>query len=148
MIQCEKLALIYFALFLKYYFIVFSHAIRKLLVAALNPYKYVSYKCVCTCVCLIAHSYLTLWPHGLPGSSVRGDSPGKNTGAGCHAFLQGIFPTQGPNPCLLHCKQILYSLNHQGSPSYICLRCSFIFCNKRSQNIIGLNKTELYLSFI
>ena len=60
MIQCEKLALIYFALFLKYYFIVFSHAIRKLLVAALNPYKYVSYKCVCTCVCLIAHSYLTL----------------------------------------------------------------------------------------
>ena len=29
------------------------------------------------------------------------DSPGKNTGVGCHAFLQGIFPTQGSNPCLL-----------------------------------------------
>ena len=41
----------------------------------------------------------------LPGSSVRGDSPGKNTGVGCHALLQGIFPTQGLNPhllCLLH----------------------------------------------
>ena len=35
---------------------------------------------------------------GLPGSSVHGDSPGKNTGMGCHALLQGIFPTQGLNP--------------------------------------------------
>ena len=33
-----------------------------------------------------------------PGSSVHGDSPGKNTGVGCHALLQGIFPTQGGNP--------------------------------------------------
>ena len=41
----------------------------------------------------------------LPGSSVHGDSPGKNTGVGCHALLQGIFLTQGLNPhllCLLH----------------------------------------------
>ena len=37
----------------------------------------------------------------LPGSSNHGDSPGKNTGVGCHALLQGIFPTQGSNPCLL-----------------------------------------------
>ena len=36
-----------------------------------------------------------------PGSSVHGDSPGKNTGVGCHALLQGIFLTQGSNPCLL-----------------------------------------------
>ena len=43
----------------------------------------------------------------LPGSSVHGDSPGKNTGVGCHA-LQGIFLTQGLNPGLLHCSQILY----------------------------------------
>ena len=39
----------------------------------------------------------------LPGSSVHEDSPGKNTGVGCHAFLQGIFPTQGSNPGLPHC---------------------------------------------
>ena len=37
----------------------------------------------------------------LPGSSVHGDSPEKNTGVGCCAFLQGIFPTQGSNPGLL-----------------------------------------------
>ena len=33
-----------------------------------------------------------------PGSSVRGDSPGKNIGVGCHALLQGIFPIQGIKP--------------------------------------------------
>ena len=37
-----------------------------------------------------------------PGFSVRGISPNKNTGVGCHALLQRIFPTQGLNPCLLH----------------------------------------------
>ena len=51
-----------------------------------------------------------------PGSSVHGDSPGKNKGVGCHALFQGIFPTQGSNPCLLHCRQIVYCLSHQESP--------------------------------
>ena len=37
-----------------------------------------------------------------PGSCVHGDSPGKNIGVDCHACLQGIFPTQGLNPRLLH----------------------------------------------
>ena len=55
-----------------------------------------------------------------PGSSVHGDSPGKNTGVGCHALLQGIFPTQGSNPGLPHCRQILYCLNHQRSPGNLC----------------------------
>ena len=41
------------------------------------------------------------------------DSPGKNTGVGCHFLLQDIFPTQGWNPGLLHCKRILYCLSHQ-----------------------------------
>ena len=48
----------------------------------------------------------------LPGSFVHGDSPGKNTGVGCHAFLQGVFPTQGWILWLLHCRQILYPLSH------------------------------------
>ena len=46
-----------------------------------------------------------------PGSSVHGDSPGKNTREGCHALLQGIFLTQGSNPGLLWLlpgRQILY----------------------------------------
>ena len=52
-----------------------------------------------------------------PGSSDHGYSPGKNTGVGWHALLQGIFPTQGWNPGLPHCRWILYHLSHQGSPS-------------------------------
>ena len=52
-----------------------------------------------------------------PRSSVHGESPGKNTGVGCHALLQGIFPTQGLNPGLPHCRQVLYHLSHQGSPT-------------------------------
>ena len=51
-----------------------------------------------------------------PGSSVHGDSPDKNTGVGCYALLQGIFPTQGLNPGLLHCRQLLHCLNHQVNP--------------------------------
>ena len=55
-------------------------------------------------------------PHGLqPTRLLRPwDSPGKNTGVGCHALLQGIFLTQGLNPGILNCRQILYHLSHQG----------------------------------
>ena len=51
----------------------------------------------CLAVRTVAQSCPTLCDpmHGLPGSSVRGDSPGKNTGVGCQAPLQGIFRTQG-----------------------------------------------------
>ena len=38
---------------------------------------------------------------------------------GCHFLLQGIFPTQGLNPGLLHCRQTLYCLSHQGSPELL-----------------------------
>ena len=55
----------------------------------------------------------------LPGSSVHGDSPGQNTGVGSRFLLQGIFPTQGSDPGLPHCRQILYHLSHQGSPANI-----------------------------
>ena len=51
-----------------------------------------------------------------PGSSVQGDCLGKNTGVGCHALLQGFFPTQRSNLGLPHCRWILYYLSHQGSP--------------------------------
>ena len=69
--------------------------------------------------CLVAWSCPTLcnlMDCILPDSSVHGDSPGKNTGVGCHAFLQGVFPTQVSNPGLPHCRQILYYLSHRGSP--------------------------------
>ena len=54
-----------------------------------------------------------------PGSSVHGDSPGKNSGVGCHALLlQGIFPTQESNQGLLHWRQILKQLSYLGGPLY------------------------------
>ena len=52
-------------------------------------------------LCLVTQLCLTLcnpMDCSLPGSSVHGDSPGKNTGVGCHSPLQGIFPTQGTKP--------------------------------------------------
>ena len=54
----------------------------------------------------------------LPGSSVHGILPGKNTGVGCHFLLQGIFLTQGSKPSLLRCRWILHPLSHQGSPGF------------------------------
>ena len=41
------------------------------------------------------------------------NSPGENTGMGCHSLLQGTFLTQGSNPGLMHCRQTLYSLSHK-----------------------------------
>ena len=64
----------------------------------------------CAEPCLVTQLHPTLC-HPMdcspPGSSVLGDSPGKNTGVGCHALLQGIFPTQGSNPGLPHFRWIL-----------------------------------------
>ena len=66
-----------------------------------------------------SHSVMSnsLWPWGLysPWNSL-----GQNkTGVGWHFLLQGIFPTQGSNPGLSHCRQILYQLSHKGSPNII-----------------------------
>ena len=54
----------------------------------------------------------TLWPQGLYSPW---NSPGQNTGVGSLSLLQGIFPNQGLNPGLPHCRQILYQLSHKGS---------------------------------
>ena len=61
----------------------------------------------------------SLRPHGLLPTRLLcpWDFPGKDTGVGCHFLLQGIFPTQGSNPGLLHCRQILYLLSHRESES-------------------------------
>ena len=63
--------------------------------------------------CVLSHVWLFATPWT---AASRGDSPGKNTGMGCHAFLQEIFPTKGSNSDLPHCRHILYHLSHQGSP--------------------------------
>ena len=63
-------------------------------------------------------SLCNLLDYSSQGFSVHGDSPGKNNRGGCHSLFQGIFPTQGSKPGLQHCKQILYCLSHQGSPTF------------------------------
>ena len=72
---------------------------------------------MCALLCLVSQSCLTLcdFKDCYPlVSSVQGDDPSKNTGVGCHDLLQGIFPTQGLNPCLPYCRRILHHLSHQG----------------------------------
>ena len=60
----------------------------------------------------------SLWPqgHGLYPVKNSWNSPGQNTGVGSFSPPQGIFPTQGSNPGLPHCRRILYQLNHKGNP--------------------------------
>ena len=68
---------------------------------------------------LVAQSCLTLCDPmscSPPDSSDHEDSPSKNTRVGCYALSQGIFPTQGLNPGLPQCRQILHHLSHQRSP--------------------------------
>ena len=55
----------------------------------------------------------SLRPHGLYRSW---NSPGQNTGVGSLSLFQGIFPSQGLSPGLMHCRWILYQLSHRGSP--------------------------------
>ena len=61
---------------------------------------------------VVSHSLCDPVDCSPPGSS-SWNSPGKNTGMGSHSLLQGIFPTQGSNLGLPHCRQGLYHLSHQ-----------------------------------
>ena len=73
-----------------------------------NPCSLHVHVCVCAPLCPTLCYPMACSPLG---SSVHGVSPAKNNGVGCHALLQGIFPTQGSNPhllCFLHGRQILY----------------------------------------
>ena len=84
--------------------------------------------CVCEHLCFISIYFVcllvsesesrsvvsdSLQPHGLYSPW---NSPGQKTGVDNLSLLQGIFPTQGLNPGLPHCRQILYQLSHKGSP--------------------------------
>ena len=77
-------------------------------------YLFILQRCVCVCVCVCVWKEMTaFWIHPLTISPWN--SPGQNTGVGNISLLQGIFPTQGSNPGLLHCWQIPYQLSHKGS---------------------------------
>ena len=62
-------------------------------------------------------------------ASVHG-SPGKDTGVGSHSLLQGIFLTQGSNPGLLYCIQIVYHLSQQGRPQLLWDLTVFSYLNE------------------
>ena len=71
----------------------------------------------------------SLLPHGLWPNTLLypWNSPGKNTSKCSPSLLRGIFPTQGSNPGLPHCRQILYCLSHQGSPVVLVNLSAIIF---------------------
>ena len=66
----------------------------------------------------VSHSVVfnSLWPHGMQPTRLLcpWNYPGENGGVCCHSLLQRIFLTQGLNPGLLHCRQILYRVSQQG----------------------------------
>ena len=71
----------------------------------------------------------SLGPHGLYSPW---DSPDQNTGVGSLSLLQDIFPTQGSNPGLPHCRRLLYQLSHKGSPR-ILEWVAYLFASGSSQ---------------
>ena len=90
--------------------ILHPHSNVKKVVISLHPCQH-----FCMCVsCSVVSDCLR--PHGVQPVRLLcpQDSPGKNTGVDCYFFLQGIFLIQGSNPGLLHYRQILYCLSHQG----------------------------------
>ena len=76
----------------------------------IGPFEGGCHHLLCEICSVVSNS---LWLHGLYSPW---NSPGQNTGLGSLSLLQGIFPSQGLNPWLLHCRQILYQLSHQGGP--------------------------------
>ena len=80
-------------------------------------------------------TFNSLWPHGLsPTLLCPWNSPGKNTGVGSHSLPQGIFPTQGSNLGLLHCRPILDCLSHQRSTKNVMW---YTFCDLMGCSLSG-----------
>ena len=95
----------------------------------------------------VAQSCLTLRdPHGLYSPW---NSPGQNTGMGSLSLLQRIFPIQGLNWGLLHCRQILYQLSYQGSPMWekcmcMCMGLSGCLPSGRAWNNDCVTRERIY----
>ena len=83
---------------------------------SLKAFTKIMYYLIWACCVYVSHSVVSnsLWPQGLGPTRLLcpWDSPGMNTGAGCHFLLQGIFLIQRSNPGLLHCRKICISNPH------------------------------------
>ena len=77
------------------------------------------------------------------GSSVHGIFPGKNTRVSCHFLLQGIFPAQKLNPCLLHLQVDSLPLSHLGSPRVNAIPVKF-----QQVGVVYIETFKLSLKFI
>ena len=87
----------------------------------------------------------SLRPHGLYS---LWNSPGQNTGVGSLSLLQGIFLTQGSNPSLQHCRQILYYLSHRGSPIEFKVKVKvaqscLTLCNSMDYTVHGILQARI-----
>ena len=96
--------------------------------------------------CSVVSNSLLL--HGLYSSW---NSPGQTTRVGSLSLLQGIFPAQGSNPGLLHCRRILYQLSHQESPGileWVAYPFSSIFPTQEwDRNLLHCKKILYQLSY-
>ena len=94
---------------------------------------------LCVCVPQSLSSVWVLRPHGLQPTRLLSplNFPGKNTEAGCHFLLQGIFPTQGSNLCLLHWQTDSLPLELPGKP---CWKVYWV-SNKKQLRVITLLET-------
>ena len=76
------------------------------------------------------------------------DFPGNSTGVDWHFLLQGIFPTQGSNPGLPHCRQMLYRLSHQGSPYIYNWSIVDLQCFRCTARWLSYTNTYIYFQII
>ena len=101
-----------------------------------------------------SHSVMScsLWPNGLLPTRLLcpWSSPGRNTEVGSHSLLQGIFPTQGLNLCLLHCRWSFYCLSHRHGWSDSCLKSQTWLSDQTSNvtEMLAMVFLTICLSFI
>ena len=99
--------------------------------------------------CLVTKSCPTLlWPHGpyLTRLPCPWDSPGKNTGVGCHFLLQGIFLTQGSNPSLLHCQVGSLPLGLLGTPLADKVNDKYIYLGSKQIKFWAHHPTTIWIT--
>ena len=80
-------------------------------------------------------------------NKIRDTNPGKDTGVGCRFLLQGIFLTQGWNPGLLHCRQILYRLSTREALGTLSTHHNIISKKLKNMTLVTLRK-KLCLSHV